>query len=56
MLKRLALSICPLALLSGFALAQNIADDTSNARAERERIPFYKGHSIITLGQGREKG
>ncbi|HEY2169796.1 MAG TPA: amidohydrolase family protein [Candidatus Angelobacter sp.] len=39
MLKRLALSLCLLALLSGFTLAQNIAEDTANAPRPVRLVP-----------------
>jgi imidazolonepropionase-like amidohydrolase len=39
MLKRLALFVCSLVLLSGFALAQNIAEDTANAPRPVKLVP-----------------
>lgn len=39
MLKRFALCLCLLALLSGFALAQNIAEDTANAPRPVKLVP-----------------
>ena len=39
MLKRLSIPLCLFALLSGFALAQNIAEDTDNAPRPVKLVP-----------------
>ena len=39
MLKRLAIPLCLFALLSGFALAQNVAENTDNAPRPVKLVP-----------------